>query len=474
MPLPNLFLADLPPEATISPQLVREACVAVKRNRAHWLAHRRTSELVELLAYNAERWLDPGFGLRRSALELAPAETGFGPATLAQGLDTFFRSLTVEQLNALLTQDLGDARRLDEFAAPPSELRQGRLALARGPDLLVHLAAGNLPNPALLSLTLGVLTKSAQFMKLSRHGTVLPRLFAHSLADVEPKLGACLDLAVWPGGQEVLEETLFAEADCVTVQGTDETVSSVRARLPLGCRLVAYGHRLSFAFVGSDQLSSFLARKTASRAAADVVAWNQLGCLSPHVIYVEERGSVSPEGFAEQLALALAERELTEPRGELPVETSAELASRRSLHELRGARQAATREEAHTMPRGVFFEPPPGATRVWSSTDSTAWTVVFEDDARFQTSCLNRFIYVKPCRDLADALHQAEPVRGRVSTLGVALSESRLAELAPLIARWGVSRICPLGRMQEPPASWRHDGRPALAELVSWTDWETV
>jgi len=27
--------------------------------------------------------------------------------------------------------------------------------------------------------------------------------------------------------------------------------------------------------------------------------------------------------------------------------------------------------------------------------------------------------------------------------------------------------------MQNPPLAWRHDGRPPLADLVSWTDWET-
>ena len=33
-------------------------------------------------------------------------------------------------------------------------------------------------------------------------------------------------------------------------------------------------------------------------------------------------------------------------------------------------------------------------------------------------------------------------------------------------------RVCPLGQMQEPPLTWRHDGRPALADLITWTDWE--
>jgi hypothetical protein len=472
MNLPQLFLADLPPEAEITPALLRDACIAVKRNRATWLARRKTQELVELVAFAAERWQQPDSGFRRFAVQQGAAETGFGAATLARGLDSLFRLLTVEQLHALLTQDLGDVRRLDEFSAPAGELRHGRLALAQGPELLVHLAAGNLPNSTLLSLVLGLLTKSAQFVKLPRRGSLIPRLFAHSLAELEPKLGGCLEFAVWPGGHPELEAALFGEAGCVTVQGSDETVAAVRARVPAHVRLVPYGHRLSFGFVSGDLLSSYSARKVAEKAAADVTAWNQLGCLSPHVFYVEDRGAVSAEAFAELLATALADREVAEPRGEVSLEEAAQIADRRYLHELRSARHLLQRGEAVTVPRGAFFEPASAGTRLWASEGSTAWTVVYEEDARFHTSCLNRFVYVKPVRDLAEALRFADPWRGQISTVGVAALESRVPELALQLAAWGVPRVCPVGRMQEPPVTWRHDGRPALGELVTWTDLE--
>ena len=53
-------------------------------------------------------------------------------------------------------------------------------------------------------------------------------------------------------------------------------------------------------------------------AADDVVAWDQNGCLSPHVIYVEERWAVElPEHFAQLLAVELARREASEPRGKI-------------------------------------------------------------------------------------------------------------------------------------------------------------
>jgi len=171
------------------------------------------------------------------------------------------------------------------------------------------------------------------------------------------------------------------------------------------------------------------------------------------VIYVEHGGGVSAEQFAELLAEELARREATEPRGELPMELASTIAARRAFYEVRAAHSPET--------------------RMWRSENSTAWTVIYEADPKFQSSCLHRFIYVKGTPDLEAALQGADELRGKVSTVGLAAPEEKALELAQQLARWGVTRVCPLGQMQNPPLMWRHDGRPALADLVTWTDWET-
>jgi hypothetical protein len=453
MTLPNYFLADLPPEATLSPAMVTEACRTLKRNRARYLAQRSTHGLVRVLCGVAEAWLKPDNAFRRLALESGPEKTGFSQATLQKGLDNLFHQFTPENFHALLVQELGDAQGLDRFVESGNREKSNRAALVVGPELLVHITAGNLPNPALMSIVLGLLTRSAQFVKCASDSTFLPRLFAHSIYDADAKLGACLEIAEWRGGNADLETALFGEADCVTATGSDETLAAIRARLPVKTRFLGYGHRVSFGFVAHKVLSGIHTRQIVSRTTDDVVAWNQLGCLSPHVIYVQTGGEVSPEKFAELLADELERREQTEPRGELPAEHAAAIASRRGIYEVRAAHS-------------------PETTQHWCSRNSTAWTVVYEADARFQLSCLNRFIYVKPVRDLAEALQYAETIRGQVSTVGLGVPEHKLEELATQLARWGATRVCPLGRMQNPPLTWRHDGRPALGDLVTWADLE--
>jgi Acyl-CoA reductase (LuxC) len=451
--LPNYFLADLPPAAVLSPTMIAEACQTLKRNRERYLASRSTESLVKTLSRVADAWLEPDNSFRKHALELGPAQTGFSRETLGRGLDNFFSRLTRENFQALLAQEFGDARRLDALCATPVEQKQNRMAIVSAPEFQVHITAGNIPNPALMSIVFGLLTRSAQFVKCASGSSFLPRLFAHSIYEFDPKLGACLEIAEWRGGNAGLESILFAEADCVTATGSDETLAAIRAQLPVKTRFLGHGQRVSFGFVAGEDLFGSSAKKIVVRAADDIVAWNQLGCLSPHVIYVQLGGEVAPEQFAELLAEELERREQTEPRGELPAEDAAAIASRRSIYEVRAAHS-------------------PETTRHWCSKDSTAWTVVYEAEARFQMSCLNRFVYVKAVADLTAMLQGADDIRGKVSTVGIAVPEEKNQEIATQLARWGATRVCPLGQMQNPPLTWRHDGRPVLGDLVTWTDFE--
>jgi hypothetical protein len=452
MTLVNYFLADLPPETELAPSLITEACQTLKRNRQLYLESRDTDSIVQTLDGIGHDWLDPDFPFRRHVLEAGPAATGFSKPVLAAGLDSFFHQLTTENLDALLRQELGHPRRLDNFFPGDHEHEINRLALARGPQLLAHIAAGNMPNAILLAMVLGLLARSAQFVKCASGQAFLPRLFAHSLYHAEAKLGACLEVAEWKGGAESLESALFAEADCVTATGSNDTLAAIQIRLPAHVRCVGYGTRVSFGYVAKEALTGRHPETIAQRAALDVAAWNQLGCLSPHVIYVEEGGTVGAEDFAALLARQLEALEQTHPRGGLSAREAAHISARRAIYEVRAAHSPET--------------------KMWASSESTAWTVVLETDPRFQLSCLNRFVYIKPVNDENEALHGAGPVRENISTVGLASAGPRAATLAQRFARWGARRICPLGEMQKPPLGWRHDGRPALGDLLTWTEWE--
>jgi hypothetical protein len=452
MTLPNYFLADLPPDAELSPAMVTEACQSLKRNREMYLLNRSTASIAKAIADLAASWLKSDFNFRQMIFEVGPAEIGFSAATMARGLDAFYAQLTADKIELFLVQELAHSERLDRLVASEIEQRQQRSAIACGPELIAHITAGNIPTAALSAMVLGLLARSAQFCKLSRGAGLIPRLFAHSLYQAEPKLGACLELAEWHGGHAALEEALFAEADCVTATGSDETLEAIRKQVPASKRFLGYGHRVSFAFIAKDALMPHELSTLSAKVVADIAAWNQQGCLSPHVVYVEKGGRIKPDELAEQLALDLERIEQKEPRGPVSVLESAAIATRRAFYEVRAAAS--------------------GDTRLWTSRESTTWTVVYESDPQFSVSCLNRFIYVKPVEHLTEALQAADRVRGKVSTVALAAPALQAQVMVAQLARWGVTRVCPLGQMQSPPLHWRHDGRPALADLLTWTDWE--
>ena len=342
--------------------------------------------------------------------------------------------------------------RLDEWSSSETESSQGVASRACGVPLLGHIAGGLLPNGTWTSMIMGLLVRSAQFIKCPRGCSFLPRLFAHSIYMLDSKVGACIELAEWTGGSEALESAFFEEIDLLTVTGSDDTLSSVLSRVPPHLRTLTYGHRVSVGFIASDATSPHKIRQLAQDIARDITMWDQAGCLSPHVIYVESGGAVTPLQIAEHLSHELATREKNRPRGTIPLERAAHISSLRRFYEVRAALGSES--------------------KVWASAGSTNWTVVLDHDPIFQLSPLHRFIFVKPVADVKQMTIAMDSVRGKVSTVALAASNSRTTEIATHLASWGVTRICGAGRMQEPPLHWRHDGRPCLADLVTWCDLE--
>ena len=445
----DYFLADKQ-GADLSDTLIAEACQTLRTNRGEYLAQIGNESIISKLTEAASLWLSPDYELRKLALAADPAETGFPREVLATGLDACFSEWTQENFFGLLNQEFGDPTRLQSFGSLSSQ----SLAMVHGPQLIAHIAPGNLPAPIFQSIAFGLLLRSAQFVKCASGKSLLPRLFGHSLHYVDPGLASVLEIAEWDGGNEILEGELFKEADCVVATGSDKTVHAIRKRLPLGKQFIGYGHRVSLGYI--EQLANEVmgTQTIISRAADDVVAWNQQGCLSPHVIYVEAFGNLNPDRFAEMLAEELTVRSETLPRGEISTKEAETIANMRRFYKIRSANNV-------------------GAI-IWESENSTEWTVVQEDEKQFQTSPLNRFIFVKPIEHLDEMLHVLEPYRESISTVGIAASEAKLREFALKLGEWGVPRVCPLGKMQQPPLAWRHDGRPTLGDLVRWTNLETI
>jgi hypothetical protein len=323
---------------------------------------------------------------------------------------------------------------------------------AFGPDLLVHSWAGNVPALPLWSLVCGLLVKAGNIGKLPSAEPYFAGLFARLLAEVHPPLAECLAIVWWKGGEPEPAASLFAEADTVLAYGSNAAVDQVRRQLPITTRFLPYGHKLGFGLIARAALDSQRAPATARLAAHDIVRYEQQGCYSPHVFYVERGGTVGPREFAQYLAGELASLQRRFPRRALALEDGAAIAGWRQLAELQSLSAA-------------------GAELLGG--DAAAWAVAYADQPQsLAPTAGNRSIQVIAVDRLDDVIPQIAPHASFLQTAGVAAEPGELFRLAALLGGAGVTRIAAIGAMTAPEAGWHHDGRFNLLDLVRMVEIE--
>jgi hypothetical protein len=426
-------------------ETIRAAVSRTREARERLQQHRSTDAVISVLAQTAKNWLDPSSPWRKRAVEFAPKHMGFSEAMVQEAIDLTFGPINYESLGELLDRELGNRRVLDEFCL------RGRLqSRAIPPRLLVHFLAGNVPMPGIVSICCGLLLRTANLVKVSPRDPVFPSLFIESVREVDAELADCVASTDWSRSELELTQTALEDADAVIAYGDDHTISALRQLAAPQARFLGYGHKLSFGVVAKEAMTEENLPHLAQAAAFDASVYDQLGCLSPHVYYVEERGQLGPRKFAAALAEAMAAYQAHIPRGQLSVGEAAQNAKFRTCYEFRAASDKRV--------------------GVWASATGNDWTVIYDDSPSFIPSCLNRTIFVKPTDGYKRVLDAIQKIASNVSTVGVAPMHERAAGFASDLARMGVHRVCPIGQMQRPPLSWHHDGRPNLADLVSWTD----
>src|SRR4029079_8727980 len=104
---------------------------------------------------------------------------------------------------------------------------------------------------------------------------------------------------------------------------------------PVTTRFLPHGHKLGFGLASAAVLDTLRTPALARVAAWTVMRYDQKGCYSPHVFYVERGGEVSPRAFAQYLANELANLQHRFPRRALALEDAAAVAGWRQAGDLR-------------------------------------------------------------------------------------------------------------------------------------------
>ncbi|AQZ63418.1 Acyl-CoA reductase [[Actinomadura] parvosata subsp. kistnae] len=332
---------------------------------------------------------------------------------------------TPEAIRAVARQ-AGGAAALDGW----QQVRQpdGRTASVRAMGArAVHVIAGNSPMIAALTVIRNALTRGDAIIKTPSNDPLTAPAIARTAAAMAPghPLTKHLSVLHWKGGDAALERQLYhpAHLEKVVAWGGHAAIRHITGYLRPGLELLTFDPKLSASLVGPEAFASGEEMaETARRAAVDVGALNQLGCMNSKVIYVAT--GTGAEGLAR--ACEWARLVYAQIRA-LPAQVSTP--ARRFDPELRARLQAL---------RAV-----PDWYKVLGGHDGEGAVVVSltGEALDFPEQLSGRVVNVVPVADARDAV---PALTSATQTLGVYPPSLRreVRDTAPL---YGVQRIVDLG-----------------------------
>jgi hypothetical protein len=217
-------------------------------------------------------------------------------------------------------------------------------------NLMLGYAAGNVPGIGLLLILLGLATTAGVsdrppviLIKNSRREPIFTSLVLSALELIDPALLNTTLVTIWDHADTALQEYLFAQSDLVIAAASDETIEDLGrivkrvSTVAHPIRFHGHGHKVSFSTIGRECLE--MGRKApesdvalidtvACLASLDVALWNQQGCLSSRVHFVEETGGSSyhsPEAYGQAVVQSLRDLNEAMPKA---------MSKRRQIHNL--------------------------------------------------------------------------------------------------------------------------------------------
>ncbi len=362
---------------------------------------------ADALASVFAQWRDRTYSHRRDAIAKVAAATRFSPRLLDESLDALIAPFSRDALRSFASRVTPRAR-VGGFVMP-----------------------ANLPGAGMHELAAALLSGASALVKCSRREPFFFPAFAQSLSEIDPALGARLEVIGFGRERDDLTAAMTGGCDFIVALGTDAGIASLSG----GARLFGFGSRAGGALVSLAAPAN--ARAIADALARDVTLFEQQGCLSPHHVFTEDRDGTESRNFATALALAL--EAAAAKLGPATPSFDAAAAIRRM------------RESARWRKLGAH------PVDLWEGR-AMGWTVVFDARARFTVSPGFRTVTVTPVADCADFESRLAPIAGRLEAFALAAPRHERARWLEVLARAGVSYVCDPGQMQSPPILWPHGG----------------
>ena len=400
--------------------------------QGEWLRRQPIEALTGIIGQAAKTWLsDPKFQFLKDK----------GLLFLSQWCDG-------QHLLQIAREGLrGNVHYADQFHPFADSSKHFLKANPRG--LVCHWMAGNVQILGMFALVQCIITKNPNLIKVAAKDGGVFALLMSAFEGIEyttaegytikgDELVKTIAVVYFSRHATELGERMSMAAKVRIAWGGKEAVETV-AGYPssIDCETVIFGPKLSYAVIAKEALSSEQeAKKLARKVSVDVSVFDQAGCASPHNLYIEKGGEVSPERFCAILAEAFPKTEIQIPKPSVSPEQISAIHSARGVYDFKG--------------------------KVWGS-DTMSWTILYSDDNELCKPVYSRTLMVHSVEHINDALQHIEEY---IQTIGIAAPEEKAVAFADEATAAGVARCPQIGRMLNFEMPW--DGVFLFDRLVKW------
>jgi hypothetical protein len=333
----------------------------------------------------------------------------------------------------------------------PRQMADGRKVSIRAFGArTVHVIAGNSPLIAALSIIRNAITRSDAIVKTPSNDPLTALAIARTMLDVAPDhpITKHVSVAYWKGGDTEFEERLYqpVNVEKIIAWGGFASVTHVLRYVQPGLELISLDPKRSATIIGREAFESEEAfSEAALRAATDVGAINQLGCVNARVVYVAsgtdteglERANRLGEAIYQQM-LGLPEKLSTKAKWFDP-ELKADIDALRSN---------------------------PDWYRVFGGAEGEGAVIVsqLDEPVDFHRRLTGRVANIVPIDSPTEAVREMNAYTQTVGVYPESLKET-LRDILPL---HGAQRLVSLGYAAWPSVSLPQDGIEPVRRMVKW------
>lgn len=424
------FKGNMPSADTPEEQLAH--IVDSVKSNLDWIRQQPADALIGLIGMAAEKWLNsPDYDFLKDK----------GRLFLSQWCSK-------EHLTKIAQLGLkGNIDYLDSFNVFPDSDKHYLKANSRG--LVCHWMAGNVQILGMFALAQSILTKNVNILKVAAKDEGVFKTILRAFEGLEyttsegivvngDDLLKTIAVVYFARQSSALGEYLSKNANVRIAWGGKEAVETV-SNYPamIDCETIIFGPKISFAVIAKESLSSEQeAKKLARKLSVDVSVFDQTGCASPHNLFIEKGGFVSPEEFCNILAKAFPKTEIQIPKPTITTEQISEIHSIRGVYDFKG--------------------------ESWGS-PNMSWTILMDEENILNRPVYSRVIFVHPVDNINDALVHTNDT---VQTIGIAAPIKKAMDFADIATKRGVARLPMIGRMLNFEMPW--DGIFLIDRLVRW------